>query len=313
MPTPVFNVWIGGGTDPDPNDPEVGAYWDQGHVPTDNEHAVVPAGVDSENAIGAGSICAANPTDTYPGTGTNPRLAAFTVEEGYDLTIGEPDPGTGDRYLMVDAAEITLAGTGESYVDCWYADRIVVTKAGTAAGAGEQMLYLKGTGNFQLDIQAGGGEKIGLAGLAGEEADFTTINISGGNVYIGPGVTCTTLNVYGGVVENAADIATINVYGGSLENHGDCTGTITLRGGVMYYRGSGTTNTVTVSGDGTLDLSLDSQARGFGTTEVHQGASFRDPWTTVTYSKSIELRHCGIGDVTLDFGDHIKFMPVKIS
>lgn len=295
------NIWVGGDT-AGPNDPTNDGNWALATAPADGEHVVVPAGIADGNQIGGGDL-------TVEAGSTNALLlASLTVEEGYDLTVGESDD-----YLMIDADQVFFAGTGEGYLDIANAERIVIAKAGTAAAAGQQMLYLKGPTNALLDIQAGSGEKIGLAGLAGETATFTTINISGGDVFIGEGVACTTLNIYGGVVENAADVATINVYGGVLDNVGDCSGTITLRGGVMYYRGAGTTPNVYVTGDGTLDMSLDTQARRFGTTEIHQGAGFRDPWATVTYTNEIQLRHCGVGDVTLDFGDHIKFKPQTIS
>lgn len=122
------------------------------------------------------------------------------------------------------------------------------------------------------------------------------------------------LNVYGGIVQNDGDIYTVNVYGGVLDNHGDCPGPIALTGGVMYYRGEGTTPGVTLSGDGVLDVSLDMRARTLNSISMYQGAALRDPWSTVTYdSDGITLQQCGLDDVTVDIGSNVKFTPTVIS
>ena len=301
------NIWIGDDSTT-VDDPTTAASWSLGTAPADGEHGVVPADVDESNAIGAGDI-------SPGGTGTGTRLASLTIEEGYDLTVGDPDAADmDDKYLVVDAESVTLGGTGESYLECYHADRILVVKAGSAAGDGQQMLYLRGDGNSRLDIQASSGQKIGLAGLPGEAAEFAEIHITGGDVYIGPGVSVSgSLNVYGGVVENAADVATINVLGGVLDNLGDCSTALIVRGGTAYYRGIGTTAAVTVAADGSLDLSLDSRSRTFTNTTLYQGATFRDPWTSVAYTNDLQLNQCGISDVTLELGDHIELTPVKIT
>ena len=301
------NIWIGDETTT-VDSPTAATSWSLGSAPADGEHAIIPANVETGNAIGAGDI-------SPGGTGTAARLASVTIEEGYGLTVGAPDAADiDDKYLVIDAEAVTLAGTGESYLECWHADRILVIKAGTAAGDGEQMLYLRGDDNARLDIQASSGQKIGLAGLPGETAEFADIYITGGEVYIGAGVSVSgSLNVYGGMVENAAAIATINVFGGVLDNVGDCSTGLTVRGGTVYYRGTGTTAAVIVAGDGSLDLSLDSRSRTFTSTTIYQGASFRDPWTSVTYTNALQLAQCGLSDVTLELGHHVELTPAKIS
>ena len=309
MATGDTAIWIGN-ADTGPDDPSTPGNWDTGVVPLDGEHAVIPAGITEDHAIAAGDI-------RYD-AGTNPRaLSTFTVAEGYDQTVGSPAVTDVDlRYLKITADTVTFAGGGESYLWVEGASRILVSKAGTSAATGEYSLDLTCVDETTtLDIQAGSGQKIGIAALPGEQSSLTTINVSGGEVTIGSDVTVDTLNVTGGIVRNLATIAsgkTINVYGGVLDQQDDCVGSVNIRGGVMYYRGTGTIANVIISGQGVMDLSLDRRGRTFTATKLYYGAALRDPWTTVTHTNKIQLIYCGLDDVTLDLGDHVEFAPTAL-
>ena len=292
------NLWQGDTS----TDPAVVTNWSLGSLPANTEDIFVPAG--NGVAIIGGDLT------------TGATINSLTIEEGYTLAVGTaPASGANPVYLQFDLNSgsklATLAGSGKTFLELSNATEIRVLRAGSTAAAGEQMLYLTGTSNALINIQCEAGDKVALAGFAGETAAFTKINVRGGDVFIGSGVTATTLNVYGGRVENWASIANLNMYGGSVDGFGAHGTAVILRAGTLYYRSSTTITAASVYGGAVLDLSRDPTDRTIGTLNLHKGSSFFDPHKSAG-SVVPRLNACDDTEVTTNLGKNISLTRANL-
>lgn len=83
---------------------------------------------------------------------------------------------------------------------------------------------------------------VGIASHNGETATMATVNVEGGNVVMGSGLTLTTLNQKGGVATQRCAVGTVDLTKGTLthEGTGGITTKITVRGGLFIGNSSGT-------------------------------------------------------------------------
>lgn len=182
-------------------------------------------------------------------------IADFIVEKGYNGTIG-----TSAEYLRIDPDRFEFDGNGASYIDIGSAAISATIKGTAAAQVGKRGLYLKGSAIATL---AADGGHTGVAALPGETSTVTTARVAGPQttLWVGEGVSLTTLNVINGSAVLRCAATTVNQYAGVLttEEAGAVT-TINLKGGTLYSNSVGTITTLAHTG-GTADFTGSGRAR----------------------------------------------------
>ncbi len=164
-------------------------------------------------------------------------------------------------------------------------------------------LRIKGTGGGSYTFYRGEAE---FANRFGESSTVGTINVyfttiatkaTDVKLTLGESVTISGYNQLGGTVVSHSNLAaSCNIEGGLLQvlDGGTVTGLTIQDGGVVDYRADGTITTVTVYRDGLIDFSQDrtSASRGITNCELYAGASYRDPYDTVTLNNGLDLHGC---------------------
>jgi hypothetical protein len=187
--------------------------------------------------------------------------------------------------LHVDADYFTAEGAGSAWWTLDNSTECRIFRALSTASDGGLGFNLDGTGNALLLIDCGNGT-VGVAYGATQAAEFTTIQIQSGNVFLGDAITCTTLHVTGGTVENGSNVTTLNVMGGNVTQEKNIPTNLNQYGG-RYYLKSTDTITAGVLYAGILDLSKDARAKTFTDLTVHPGASIYDPGKTLVTTNAI--------------------------
>lgn len=234
--------------------------WSPSGVPEAGDHVRIPASSSQSITSGLDQSAVA--------------IGDFIVEEGYTGTIG-----TSAGYLQIDPNRFEFNGSGQAFIDIGSA-AIDVQVLGTAnADTGERGLYLKGSAIDELAVIGG---NVGVAAIHGETATVTTCRITGAtaDVWLGAGVTLTTLRINAGTCRLRCAATTVNVYSGTLytEETGAVT-TINVEGGTVYPNSSGTVTTLNAEG-GTTDFTKSGLARTVTTLK-------QNPGSTITYDPAV--------------------------
>lgn len=194
-------------------------------------------------------------------------IGDFIVEDGYQGAIGSAVLG----YLIIDPDRFEFSGIGASpsYLNLFTANiPIKVHKTGSAANGGRG-LYLRGSNLTVADIAGG---TIGIASNGGETATVATIRVLGSaNLWLGSGLSLTTLDQYGGSTVVRCGNTTTRIYGGTItsEEAGALT-TLHMFGGNYVYKSTGTIGTVNMRG-GSLDCTQSGSARTITTLNKYLG------------------------------------------
>lgn len=222
-------------------------------IPQATEHVRIPAG--------AGNISSNLDQSAV-------AIGDFIVEDGYESTIGS---STGSLLIDPDRFEFS-ATSGQAFIDIGTANISPVIHSTGPADPGERGLYLRGSNMATLDIRGG---LLGIASLPGETATVATLRVmqERADVWIGNGVTLTTLHMFAGLASLRTGATTIIIYGGTLtaQENGAIT-TLTMYGGQFNYNTSGNITTVNLHG-GTLDEIQNGIARTISTLNLYRGVS----------------------------------------
>jgi hypothetical protein len=242
-------VRLSGGGDPDAQSADHVQFR---QIPQATEHVRIPAG--------SGNI-----TSNLDQSAV--AIGDFIREEGHEGTIGS---ATG--YLRIDPDRFEHAGTGQAFIDIGSANiSLHILDTGSAV-AGERGLYLRGTNIATLNLTGG---DVGVASLAGEISTVATIRILGeeSSIWVGNGVTLTTLHQYAGECRLRCGATTVIVYDGThtSEENGAMT-TVTLKAGEYIYKSSGNITTFNLYG-GTLDEKQSGAARTISTLNLYSGSA----------------------------------------
>jgi len=278
------------------SDPQTADNWSNGG-PASTDTVIIPA--DATVAIDGANDSAIG-------------LAKMIIEPGCDINIGSD----GDPWIIdIDSAPGILETSGEGSI--WLQSDITLAQvraAGSGAADGQYKLNLvsrTGTGIATTEITADSGASIGIAANAGEVSIVDTIRVHSGDVTIGSGVTPVDdadddiiLLVGGGDVVCHSSVEIVKMFGGELEMFALIDDLIETYGGVLYYRGTGTTAVATFI-DGVLDCSRDMRARTFTTPVKYANAEIVDPYKTITFgsvANGLTLEGCDHSKI--DRGQH---------
>lgn len=196
----------------------------------------------------------------------------------------EPDCGLnfGSRLLPlhIDTDYMVYHGSGQGHFEIDNSTSIIINHVGPAGDEFEWGLNLIGTPNTLLIVDVESGDLVGVAALANDTGEFTTIDIRGGEVTIGEGVTMTNLLVSGGVVHNHSAAAAATVTGGLLYQEAGELTTLNGDGGRCVYNAAAGYVTAHVRSGFTLDLTDNPNARTVGTggaTNLYAGGKILRP------------------------------------
>jgi len=196
--------------------------------------------------------------------------------------------------------------------------------ATTAEDTGRDPLIIKtansGTANHNFSIAGG---IVGLGSLAADDefkSQWVTITPEGPSspqVTIGAGATATNLYIGRGEVHNqGAAMTLVEMLSGEYTAwKGGAHTTMNVYGGMAHYYSNGTITTLRVSSGGVWETTRDARAKTVTTTQLLDGGSINartaEP-ASVTWTNSIDLVECGLEDVSLDIGDHVRIQQASI-
>lgn len=278
-------IWNGAAAD---NDYDAGGNFVANGPPIENDAVIIPR------------MAQAATTDITVNLGQSAvALWSFDIDPGCFTNIGVV--GIAPTYLEIDADTVTLSPEGIVRLDIDNATIINVLKCKSVTSpVGSFGLFLRGTGNDQLNIGSGASGDISIAALAGESAAFTVIRSNGGRVTIGDTVTMTTLVVGGGTLLNSSAATTMTVEGGTVTHEEGAVTNMYCNGGTTYMNAVETIGAISARTGATLDFSKDLRAKTItDAIEASAGCVIRDPYGVVSNMR-IDLNHCKLSDITLE-------------
>lgn len=226
-----------------------------------------------------------NANSYYEYRDTYLKISATTVNVGQ----GE---GVGSRRLKLNV------GSAQTTVNVYRTDT-------PEADGLEAFLWIGTHASNVVNVQRG---SVGIAVEAGQVATVATLrvghqgNVEGdARVRCGSGVTLTTLNQEGGVVELNAGLTTVTKVAGTLTVRSGNVTTLADHGGTTYYTGTGTIATLTIGAGATVDFSRDMRGRTVTNCTIYPGGRLIDTFKTVTFTNAIQVKG-SLADVTLDLG-----------
>lgn len=271
-----------------PYDYSTAANWDTGIVPGASasqnvyiEDATIYYGLDHSAA--AETLSSLNITHSVVGANGATGMAASylqtkatIVEIGYNYgpgTISQSAPI--NLSLGATASTVTIHNTGTNATSTLAAVRIKANEATTV-----------------ITVKKG---KVGIANEPGETTTVATINVSYVNqvdsdadVFIGSGVTLTTLMMTGGECLLRCAGTTVSVFAGNLTTIGSgAITTLNLDGGNCESNSSGTITAANVY-SGTLDLTKSRTVRTITTLKVDPGGKVKYDPGVITLTNKIQ-------------------------
>lgn len=258
-------LWVGGnaGSGSQQNDASNTANYSGAALPTTGDDFYIeanPSGTDY--AITAGLTAITN------------TLNSLNISQTFSKAIG-----TSSAYFVVRASTVNIGynysgatANGSSLIKLNLSSvqsNVTVTNSSTSSAiTGLGPIILLGTNANNTLINTGG--TMSIANTAGESSTFLTIS-NGGKLFLGSGVTLTTVNNFGGSALIRSAATTITCTAGSIDTEGSgAVTTLSLNGGTATLDSTGTITTLNVYG-GTADFSNSPAARTVTTANVYAG------------------------------------------
>jgi hypothetical protein len=250
-------------------------------------------------------------------------LNSLTIGSGFTGTIGVA--GDNGAYLQIATATLLcipassstglLSGGFTRFK--WDAGAVtnytaVVSATGSAADTGRGALQIKGgTASSKLYVTNG---SVDVAAKPGETGTLTELDVSGGTVVCGSGLTCPTITQSAGTLTVNGAVTTLTQLAGSLFTFGTgLLGTVKINGNALFnHRPSGDAFTnLTIDAKGKADFSTDPRLVKFtNAPQLYQGATviaFSSAQLKLTGPANLQLalKDCGVDDVSLRLGSNI--------
>jgi len=209
-------------------------------------------------------------------SGTYLQIKATLLNIGYHNSSGTP---TGSSRIMVD-----LGST---------ASTVTVENSGTSTDTNKPAIrLLANSASTDIEVRKG---KVGVGFEAGETSTVGTISEgfvsqinTDANLYIGSGVTMTTLSKTGGYCSLGCAATTVTNAGGNMTTTG--TGaitTLTATKGTITSNATGTVGTALAKSNGTIDFSKSAEARTVTTAELGLGGKIIADSDVMTFTNEI--------------------------
>lgn len=248
--------------------------------------------------VGLPTVNAVNSQKTYTEyRGNAMRIGATTVTIGQGGIVGQgATAGAGSGRIRLDTGSVQTT--------------LNILNSATPTDAGTKTIRWKGThASNVVNISKG---SLAAADQPGDACTIATLNVgyqsnqtADSDVLVGSGATLTNVLVSGGTVILNSDTTVYKQTGGTAALYAGAHASITVAAGTLQYQSPGTATTVGVGASGTLDAGRDMRARTFTSTTLVAGATFLDPFESVTFTNPIALSECGVEDVKLSLGKAI--------
>lgn len=257
-------------------------------------------------------------------------LTSLDIREGYEGEIGLPQinaDSAANEYpeyrateLAISSTTVTIDASNSGPIRLDFGSNLATVNChntGPVQGDGTPNVTFKGSHASNVaNINRG---SVGIAYLPGDTATVLTLRIGfvenpagDANVIVGTGVTLTTIDQSGGVLETDSAATTLSQTDGDSTLLSGAHTTLNIDGGACHYRSTGTITTANVGGGGDLDFSRDQRGRTVTNCNVYAGATVRDPQKTVTWSNGLDLVRASITEMTLDLGVNQTITPSAI-
>tara|TARA_R100000808_G_C2152927_1_gene162715 strand:- start:5145 stop:5960 length:816 start_codon:yes stop_codon:yes gene_type:complete len=254
--------------------------------------------------------------------------SSFTGQVGLPAYDTAGDYQYRDRYLQYgnsgDGVNIKVfvghgEGNGSPRINLDVgSSQATVTVVNTAEpAAGEQSFNFKGTHSSNVITVNKG--RVGIAPWDGEASTVATLKIGySGNqaydstVFAGDAVTLGAVDMSGGRMISQSAITTLTMTSGETQHLDGAMTTAVVLGGTLSYQSDQTLTNLTIGSSGTFSAREDLRARTITNIYMYAGASFFDPFGTVTASNGYDLIQSSIPEVTLDTAKNKTWTPSSI-
>lgn len=301
-----INRWLGG-TGGSTTDVAVTTNWSALALPGAGDDVYVeanPSGTDYSMAASLTTFATTNfksfnVSQTYTGqigTASAYLQIACTGPTNFGYQVGGGTSGTGSTRAKIDNG--TAVTTFNIY-----------NTASTSADAGKGALQLLGSNAANiLNISQG---LVSVAITPGETSTLATIT-SAGSLFLGGGVTLTTVNVNGGLAQIQSATTTLNIYNGTASVYGTIASTtvnIAASGALAWYSSGTVTN---MNNSGLVDYSGDARAKTITTPKAYKGSIWNldnGNKGSITLTNPIASQNCRPGDyrVNIWVGENVQF------
>jgi hypothetical protein len=205
------------------------------------------------------------------------QIGAVKVNIGYH---NGPDAPLGSPRIKLDLGSVTAA-------------TVVIENAGTSADSNKPPIRIKAA-NAATTIEVRKG-KVGIAFNTGETTTIGTLTVSyvsqvnmDADVYVGAGVTLTTINHKGGDLYVSCGATTINSYAGLLYTIGSgAITTLNAKGGYITANSTGTITTLNIT-KGTADFLKSAAARTVTTLKLEAGGVLKYDPNILTITNNVD-------------------------
>jgi len=249
-----------------PNHWDVAANWSSNTVPVNSDDVFIEDNdVDIKHGLAqtAVTLTSLNIAQSYTGKIGLPERNTDGSEEYYEYR---------DQYLAIKATAMNIGygvGQGSSMLNIdnsTAATTVDLQGTGSSDSQNRPTFLWKGThASNVVNVSKG---SIGAAYLPGESATIATLRIGykdsilgDAEVYIGSGVTLTTVSKSGGELFAKAGCTTLTQTDGDSTIDAGAMTTLHVQGGNVYWNSTGTLTTANVTGNGSLDFSKDMRAK----------------------------------------------------
>jgi len=276
-------IWVG--TDSgNEGDWSVAANWSPSGVPVNDDDVYLE---DSSQSVTGGldqsavALASLNIAQSFTGqVGTSSaylQVGAAAVRIGYHDGPGMP---SGSSLIKLDLGSVTTAA-------------VVIENSGSSSDSTEPPIYLKAAkAASTIEVRKG---RVGIAWATGETSTVGTITVAyvsqqstDADVYIGSGVTLTTLTQKGGDCILGCAATTVNAYGGTLYTVGSgAITTMNAKGATIYPNSTGTISDLIISG-GTVDFTRSSATRTVTTAKLDAGGTLKRDPNVVTITNKVD-------------------------
>lgn len=250
-------------------------------------------------------------------------LTSLNADSTYTGYVGLPDWNAAgfyeyrEKYLKISATTVNFGttasgqggGSGRFKLNTGSnATTINVQSTGSPAVQGSPALILAGShASNVLNVLAG---NVGAAIDPGLTSQFATVRIgfitsplSDVTLAVGSGGTVATVNQSGGRLSMAVGCTTHAITNGEATYEAGSITTLTIDGGTVYYKGTGTIGTVNGANGGGLIFSRDLRGRTITNCTMNAGFKFEDKFKTVAFTNPFVVSRCSIKDLDLDLGE----------
>lgn len=296
-------------------------YVDTGTATTTGQPPVSNTAI-GDDVVVDGTLSSAQLAIKYGTNQTGILLKSLTLAPA-GLAVGLP-PYNGTyyeyrpRYLQIGADELTVGGASNgpspAYIDLDGSNcAMVVESTGQTKNAGTPAVFLRNFGSgSSFEVLSG---SVGLCWEVGDTGTLSGLEIGYQNnalgdvqLYCGPGLVFSTVDMVGGQVVVQSSFTTATVVNGTLTVNGDLVNitTLAVAGGNVVYSSDGVVGAATLSPGSSLDCSRDLRTKQFNSLTMQKGSKFLDPAGICVGPSAgnlqIKFSNCRITDVTVDVG-----------